>query len=153
MLMEQPAEQVAPLHLGWMVWLLRILSVAFTCGFVAVAEVRKDRRYDAQTPLPDLPSAHQLARPAVLRTGRQERRDPRATARGRGPATTGRPATTFLARPRRARGADRAAASPAPAPSAGGAGDVAALAPPAGQAPLDEAPPPARRPPGRPSIP
>src|SRR6266545_1250110 len=69
MLMEQPAEQVAPLHLGWMVWVLRILSVALTCGFVAVAEVRKDRRHDAQTPLPDLPSAHQLARAARPRTG------------------------------------------------------------------------------------
>src|SRR6266496_6216630 len=56
--------------------------MALTCGFASVAEVGKDRRHGVQTPLPDLLSAHRLARTARPQADIQERRDPRVTARG-----------------------------------------------------------------------
>jgi hypothetical protein len=74
-------------------------SPTLTCGLASVAEVREDPRHGVQTPLLDLLSAHRLARAAGPPAGVQERRDPRATARGRGLAPTGRPAATLLAGP------------------------------------------------------
>jgi hypothetical protein len=80
--------------------------------------------------------------------GVQERRDPRATARGRGLEPTGRPATTLLAGPGRALGADAAAIQTASMPSIRDPGDAAALASGAGQTPLTQP----HSPPGRPST-
>src|SRR6266498_5047230 len=100
--------------------------------------------HDVATALPHLLPTHQLARTARPRAGIQERRDPRATARGRGLAPTGRPAATLLAGPGRGLGVDAAALQTAPTPSIRDPGDVAALASGAGQTPLDPAAPPAR---------
>jgi hypothetical protein len=96
------------------------------------------------TALPHLLPAHRLARTAGPRASVQERRAPRAPARGGGAAPADNPATPLLARPRRALSADPAATQAAPTLSARDAGDAAALASAAAQAALDQAPPPAR---------
>jgi hypothetical protein len=96
------------------------------------------------TALPDLLSTHRLACTAGRRPGSQERRTARTTARGRGPAPSGRPATPLLARPRRPVSVGPGAPHPAPTPSTREAEDTTALASRPGPTPLDQAPPPAR---------
>src|SRR6185437_5030759 len=101
-------------------------------------------RCGPRTRLPDARSPAGLAGAArPLRRG-QARRDPDASARGRGTAPHEHPADTDLARPRRAQRTEQTAARPAAPGAAGLAPNAIALAPPARRPP--DLPPPIARP-------
>src|SRR6266511_4973435 len=100
--------------------------------------------HDDPTPLPDLVSAPRLARTAHPRAGLQERRDPRATAGGRGAAPTDRQTAPHLARPGHPRGVEPTPPKGTPIPSPRHPRHPAALASSPGQSPLDQASPPTR---------
>src|SRR3954471_15768926 len=94
-------------------------------------------RCGPRTRLPDARSRAELASAARPLRCRQGRRDPDASARGRGTASHEHPAETDLARPRRAQRTEQTAARRAAPGAAGVAPNPIALAPPARRPPLD----------------